>query len=127
MQACAPTETGARLSIQTSSPIQQKSPRVRRHGNLIRTLGLTFTLLPTFAPNTRRRAERQREPGSHVDTRRPLAKTQSASLTREAPRSKPLAENLSKCTKVCDPGFLQGRRFGEWRSNTWPLGSLVVT
>src|ERR1700730_12305418 len=45
--------TGARLKIQTPSPIQTSSPIESRHGKLIFTSERITTDLPIFAPNHR--------------------------------------------------------------------------
>lgn len=52
-QQWSPSVTVAKLSIQTCSPIQQWFPTRNRHGNLIRTFGLTTTPHPIWAPNKR--------------------------------------------------------------------------
>src|SRR5579871_3661059 len=53
MQTWEPMVTCAKLSIQTSSPIQQWSPIVRYQGNLTLTPGLMYAPLPTLAPKIR--------------------------------------------------------------------------
>lgn len=85
-QQSLPMRTGAKLSIQTSSPIHELSPTTSRQGNFTRRPGLMTTLLPISAPNSRSSHRRWALPGSQERTSKADTRIHSVSVKALRPR-----------------------------------------
>lgn len=95
MQQFVPISTSDRLSIQTSSPIQLKSPTVSRQGNFTLKPGLIITPRPIFAPNRRSKTHRCLPPGIQDLTNNACVTSHKNSTQAGCPRLNPLLSNRS--------------------------------
>src|ERR1035437_456635 len=108
MHTSSPIVTFARLSIHTSSPIQERSPSERSQGYLTRTQGLMTTESPMRAPKIRSRMTLTRDEGNTLErsTGRPR-KNQSACVTVDRPAWYQELSNVERS------GLING--FRRWR------------
>lgn len=97
MQTLLPMLTLSRLSIQTSSPIQQSSPISNFHGNFTVTSFFMTSPFPIFAPNRRNREIFIPINGFHeARTNNAFTKYHNACFINPAPLSNPSGENADK-------------------------------
>jgi hypothetical protein len=86
MQTLLPMVTISKLSIHTSSPIQEWLPIFNRHGYFMFTLGFITTPSPTFAPNNFNKKHFNLYEGNNDDLKNiPFTKNQTVCLKKLAP------------------------------------------